>query len=291
MLYQFEWQYCDVADDGINLNPEADYIHFGFLLRFPDVPLGKGHCAHFCGNVLPNPSTDLVGIRPLKRGVLICKDFDKSQVQRFVEETVAAMSDAPREVALRSIDEYFIHEDRDFSDEFVKDLIESDELLQLIEAAFNGVERGEISLHQANVIDDYGSQEEFLLAADLDTETRWQDVPDSDLAANPQFMNFLDMKGFRYYLAAAMSWAVRNCLDESDTFFTYLSVLPTVAPREVGFGLGEAFDLERFIEEHSFSTAQVNAIYRFIVFMAITAGHEMDEDQYAAVNKWQAAKD
>lgn len=141
------------------------------------------------------------------------------------------------------------------------------------------------------VIDDYGGEEDFRAAAKLDTEVRWQEVPDSDIAENPGPFNFLDPAGFRYYLPAAMSWSVRNHAndDHDSSFFTYLAVLPTVAPREIGRGLGEAFDLEGFIKEHSFTPVQVNTIYRFICFMAIRAENGMDEDQYAAVQKWRKA--
>lgn len=85
-----------------------------------------------------------------------------------------------------------------------------------------------------------------------------------------------------------MSYAVKN-FDDFDTFFTYLAVLPTVAPREIGRGMGAAFDLDSFLQEHSFTAMQVNAIYRFICFMAIRAEHGMDEDQFAAVKKWKQA--
>ena len=180
----------------------------------------------------------------------------------------------------------------DFSAEFVNDLLGADELLELIERAFDRVKRDEgITLHQAVVIDAYGSEEEFLAAGKLDTELRWQDVPDDDISTNTSIFSFLDAKGFRYYLPAAMSWSIRNYEhDEYNCgFFAYLAVLPTVAPRDVGRGLGNAFDLDGFIKEHLLTPPQVNAIYRFICFMAITADLGMDEDYYAATLKWRKA--
>jgi hypothetical protein len=40
---------------------------------------------------------------------------------------------------------------------------------------------------------------------------------------------------------------------------------------------------------HSFTPQQVDAIYRFICFMAIRAEYGMDEDEYAAIKKWRQA--
>jgi hypothetical protein len=289
MEYELEWQYADDPAPPVEYEP---YIHFGFMLRFPKVPLGKDHVAHFCFNVLQEPQVNEIGIVVVRRGFVICIPFSKPDIMEFVEAAVSrAFSGSSREEALDRLNAQFINSDIDYSDEFVSDLIGADELLNLIDEAFDGVERGDgITLHQANVIDDYGSEEEFLAAAKVDTETRWQDIPTSALVENPQFLCFVDTAAFRYYIPAAMSFAVRK-YDENDfeTFFIYLAVLPTVAPRESGRGIGEAFDLEGFIREHSFTQAQVNAIYRFICFMAIEAEHGMDEDQFAAVKKWRQA--
>jgi hypothetical protein len=290
MEYQIEWQY---SDDPKPVAGSEPYLHFVFMLRFPSIRPGKGHVAHFCFNVPQEPEVVDTGISVIRRGFLACVPFSKSLIMSFAEAAVSqAFMGNSHEVALELLNRQFINESLDFSDEFVDDLIEADELLVLIEQAFEGVERGEgITLHQAMVIDDYGSQEDFLAAAEHDTEVRWQDVPDSSIAENPGPFNFLDPAGFRYYLPAAMSWSVRNHADDDNdsSFFTYLAVLPTVAPREIGRGLGEAFDLDGFIKEYSFTNKQVNTIYRFICYMAIRAEYEMDEDQYEAVQKWREA--
>lgn len=291
MKYEIEWQYVDDPAPPIESEP---YIHFNFMLRFPHVPPGKCHVAHFCFNVLQKPEATEPGISVVRRGFLVSIPFSKTDVQKFVEATVAEVFKKTRDEALALLNTQFIHDDLDFSDEFTGDLLVADELLELIEEAFNGVERGDgITLHQAIVIDDYGSEEEFVAAGKLDTEGRWQDVPDSDIATNTSIFNFLDSAGFRYYLPAAMSWAVKNyAQDEYDcSFFTYLAVLPTVAPREVGRGIGEAFDLVGFIEKHSFTLPQIKAIYGFLCFIAIRAEHGMNEDQYATIKKWRQAKD
>lgn len=291
MRYELEWQYNDEMEAG----PRSEqFIHFVFMLRFADVPVGgKGHVARFCFNVLRNSETNETGVAVVRRGFLACSPLSKTAILNFVEGTVSqAFEKSPREEAIAHLNSIFIHEDADFAEEFVDDLMNQGQLLALIENAFEGVLREDgLTLHQAVVVDDYGSEEEFLAAGKLDTETRWQDVPDSDISTHTSIYCFLDPKGFRYYLPASMSWAVKNYEnDDNDcAFFTYLAVLPSVAPREVGRGIGKSFDLDAFIEKHSFTSFQVKAIYHFIYFMAIKAGFGMNEDGYAATKKWRLA--
>jgi len=291
MKYELEWQY---SDDPEQLHESAPYLHFNFVLFFPEVPPGKGYAEHFAFNVLRKPETNESGISLLRRGFLQSNPFSKPSILEFVEKIVAeAFEKDPGIISsIAHLDERFIHTDADFSGEFAGDLIEADELLELINQAFDRVERGEgMTLHQAVVVDDYGSEEEFTAAGELDLEDNWQDVPDSDLAENTSIFCFLDPPGFRYYLPAAMSFAVKDCGRDvyDSSFFTYLAVLPTVAPRDSGRGFGAAFDLDAFIQRYSFTALQVETIYRFICFMAIRAHHGMDEDQYAAAKKWRQA--
>jgi hypothetical protein len=283
-----EWQYVDDPPPPIEYEP---YIHFSFGLFFPHIPAGVGHAEHFDFNVLQRPDKDSEGISVVKRGFIVCVPYSESDVKAFVEEAVAdAFANSSHDDALDKLNEQFI-QTRNFADLFKEDLLNADELLDVIEKAFDGVEREDgVTLHEAVVIDNYGSQEEFEKAGSYDTETRWQDVSENDLAENPQFMTFLDAKGFRYYLPAAMSWSIRHGVDSlSDSIFYYFAVLPTVAPRDNGRGLGEAFDIDGFIAEHSFTPDQVRAIYKFLCFMAIEADHGMNEDEYAAVLKWKNA--
>lgn len=291
MRYEFEWQYNDEMEAGSGSEP---YILSVFMLRFSEVPVGeKDHVAHFCFNVLRNPETKDSGVTVIRRGFLACSPLTKSAILNFVEETVAqTFENALREEAIANLNEVFIHSDANFADEFVEDLVERDELLKLIENAFDGVERENgITLHQAVVVDEYGSEQEFIDAEKLDTETRWQDVPDSDISTHTSIYCFLDPKGFRYYLPASMSWAVKHYEEDDNDcgFFTFLAVLPSVAPREVGRGIGSSFDVDAFIKEHSFTPMQVKAIYHFICFMAIKAEVGLDEDHYAATKKWRLA--
>jgi hypothetical protein len=78
-----------------------------------------------------------------------------------------------------------------------------DELIVEITAAFDGVAREDgTTLHEAIAIDDWKSPEEQQAARHLDTEQRWQDVPEEDILACASALSFLNAKGFRYYLPA-----------------------------------------------------------------------------------------
>ena len=82
-------------------------------------------------------------------------------------------------------------------------------VVEQIEAAFHSVKRGEVTLHQADVIDDYRhitEPEAMVVAGRRDREARWEQVPAADLEQAPVLFSFLDSKSFIYYLSAAMVW-------------------------------------------------------------------------------------
>ena len=86
-----------------------------------------------------------------------------------------------------------------------------DELIAEITTAFDGVAREDgTTLHEAIAIDDWKPREEQLAARQLDTEQRWQDIPDEAIVACESALPFLDAKGFRYYLPAFMVCGLRN---------------------------------------------------------------------------------
>lgn len=85
------------------------------------------------------------------------------------------------------------------------------DVIQEIERAFDGVTRDDgITLHEAVALDDYASDDGRAQARLLDTESRWQDVPDKDIEREYTIFSFLDDQGFRYYLPAYLTWALRN---------------------------------------------------------------------------------
>ena len=88
-------------------------------------------------------------------------------------------------------------------------------LIQLITAAFQNVVRGNgISLHEADVIDRTGydnkNAKNRVAARRLDTDRRWQDVPDKDIENYYNILSFLDAEGLRYYAPAYMVWALKH---------------------------------------------------------------------------------
>ena len=86
-----------------------------------------------------------------------------------------------------------------------------DELIRLIEQAFDGVSReGGVSLHEAYVIDNYGDEEERAAARLKDTDSRWQDVDLSQIHALDIPMFFMDPIGFRYYLPVFLVAELRS---------------------------------------------------------------------------------
>lgn len=88
-------------------------------------------------------------------------------------------------------------------------------LAHSITSAFDGValEDG-ISLSEARVIDDYGSDEERHEARRGDSEKSWLEVSDSKLTDLSDTFNFLCPKGLRFYLPAFMLSAVRHLHNE-----------------------------------------------------------------------------
>ncbi|MBX7245275.1 MAG: hypothetical protein K1X53_07230 [Candidatus Sumerlaeaceae bacterium] len=86
----------------------------------------------------------------------------------------------------------------------------ADELIAEIEEHFADVTRGEgMTLAQGAVVADYGAQADWDLASQVPCDARWQDIPDSVLDVHAHTLNFLDQKGFRFYLPAFMRRSLR----------------------------------------------------------------------------------
>lgn len=84
------------------------------------------------------------------------------------------------------------------------------EVVDAIHAAFAGVERGVITLHEAEVIDDYGAADERAAARRVDGEERWEAIPDAHIEACPNALPHLDPQSWSYYLPRFMTWTLRN---------------------------------------------------------------------------------
>jgi len=84
-------------------------------------------------------------------------------------------------------------------------------LLNLIEAAFKDVtlEDG-VSLHEADVIDNYGSAEERLAARRPDEKEDWHRLDKNELERMPWVLSFYDAKGLHFHLPAYLTMAVED---------------------------------------------------------------------------------
>ena len=297
--YTVEWGYSDLEGDAQPPDPSDFDVHFDFLIRFADVPPGPGHCEFFIFHVLSPSAAQRCGVGPAgRRGLLVTPAFSHAVCVAQVEQAVAQAFDrcADRDDAVSQLDTLYVRTARDFSAEFEPDLLPHEVVLALVHEAFNGVPRGDgVTLHQALVRDDYGGPQAEVEARLQDTETRWQDVPDADIAARPEYFHFLDDAGIRYYLPAEMSWALRHHEDDDALGrwqgLTPPRLLPIVAPRNVGRGRGDAFDVAALIARWQLTALQVQAVYRFLCFVTVRGGigQGIDEDELPAMRRWREA--
>jgi hypothetical protein len=143
-------------------------------------------------------------------------------------------------------------------------------LLEQIRSAFSGVRReGGVSLHEADVIDGYGSRQERNAARKLDTDRVWWDVPEADIERYDWILSFLDPIGFRYYLPAYMAWTLKH-YEHSNS----MSVDSTIYALDYSDGLREHY-MERYT---LLNREQSEAVCAFLRFMAEEAAGMADED-------------
>ncbi len=150
------------------------------------------------------------------------------------------------------------------------------QIIEAIRQAFAEVTREEgVTLHEAVVIDDYGSKEERAEARKLDVDHHWYDVPDALLESHCDTLCFVDTPGFRYYLPAYMTWTLRYAMT-SDSFSVDHAVYSLNPGTDSKL---RDWHLERF---EAFDEAQSKAINQFLWFVA----EYLDEfaDGTAAVN-------
>ena len=87
---------------------------------------------------------------------------------------------------------------------------ESQSLIVALEHAFASVSRGAVTLHEAEVIDDYGTDAERTKARRRDPELDWRDVPDSSIASCLDALSHLDPESWRFYLPAFIRLGLRT---------------------------------------------------------------------------------
>lgn len=93
---------------------------------------------------------------------------------------------------------------------------QKDFVLRMIREAFDGVELGDgVSMHETQVLDDYGINKERKDARAKDPPTDWRVLLQNEdfkkiMSAGWGGMSFLDAEGFRFHLPAAMTLAIEQ---------------------------------------------------------------------------------
>lgn len=121
-----------------------------------------------------------------------------------------------------------------------------------------------ITIHEADMLDDYGTDEQLAAARQLDTEQHWTEVPDATIARQWTALSFLDPKGFHYYLPAYMCWALRSYDSSVSNSLDWLLYALTVRPWDHDAS-GTEGQLARF---GLLSAAQAQTVYRFLEFLS-----------------------
>jgi len=153
-------------------------------------------------------------------------------------------------------------------------VIDTVSLIAEITAAFDGVAREDgVSLREAREIDVFGSDKKRAAARRLDTDTRWQDVPNADLLDYYNSLVYLDAKGFRYYLPAYLIWDLTANISSTHGIDSYVLFHLQVPPEP---NLRHDW-LERFA---LLTPPQGRAVCRFLRFVAVHG--EWDDPQDAA---------
>jgi hypothetical protein len=158
----------------------------------------------------------------------------------------------------------------------------SEQLIRDIEAAFATVTRGtRATLHEAAAFEgtDYASAEERARVRAFDTETRWQDIPDSALEECADRFAF-EEEGFRYHIPAYIRWHLRHPKGLGPFRGVVLFALLSVWGHK---------DKERLRVEQSFdrfTLEQKHVLARFVELMALEAGNP--EVRYLAEQAWQS---
>lgn len=151
-------------------------------------------------------------------------------------------------------------------------------VLALIEQAFADTTReGGTTLHQMDVLDDYGSPGDLEEAAKLDTESTWQEITDLKLSNFACSMVFLDANGFRFYLPAFMRFTLANWKDGAATCEN-MGVIYALSAGPLGFH-HEAFEM--------FSHSQMEATAAFLWYIANSNDSSAEDASSGLTGGWE----
>ncbi len=99
--------------------------------------------------------------------------------------------------------------------------------------AFGDVSLGTgVSLREADVIDDYGTDDERAAARGLDELDDWERISDAEIEQHPSALCFMDAAGLRFHLPAYMRFTLRR-FRESDSMSTDATIYRLCDPEEI----------------------------------------------------------
>jgi hypothetical protein len=143
----------------------------------------------------------------------------------------------------------------------------AESVIEAIRLAFDGVPRGKISLHEAEVIDDYGAKGKRDEARRIDAESSWYRVPDAHIEECPNALCHLDPISWKYYVPAYMTWTLRNFRETE-------SLVPEHSMYTFDLSGSEPRVQESLVERYRLlDAAQSRAVCRFLRFMVASDGY------------------
>ena len=143
----------------------------------------------------------------------------------------------------------------------------SEALFQEVHAVFGKVELGDgLSLHQAGAMDLMLSAEEVRQSRRLDTETRWQDIPDSKVEEFHYALTFMDPEGMRFHLPRFVVYSLEHPGLDS----------PAVDAAVYACDFGDDVDDQVLGQFNAMSRRQMRTIANFLVFVAESKDEDYD---------------
>lgn len=137
-------------------------------------------------------------------------------------------------------------------------------IIAAIEEAFGGVQLEDgISLREAIVLDNYGTDQERHRARSQDELGDWREIPEETIAGYSASLAFLDAKGMRFYLPAFMRFALRHYQKSDSASIPYtiytLNCSPGSGAELVDLVFDKATEEQRALLGGSFSKTELKA--------------------------------
>ena len=157
---------------------------------------------------------------------------------------------------------------------------EAESIISDIRDVFLGVRRGTITLHEAEVIDSYGSTDERSEARKLDNDGHWERIPDAHIEECTTALSHVDPESWRYYIAPYMIWSIQHFRtnDSIVADFTIYTFAPNEEPEDM-----REYSLERY---RLLDEKQSRCVCRFLKYMAKNGDYADDRVANEALRKY-----